>query len=112
MRATMTELGSYTERLFAVMREAKDCDAAAKQLEVLVPVFQELGPRMMKVKERLMALPAADREHIMQESEALMDGMKKRFADADAVAQKGKDCEKSSATFAAVAPKVMFVKKH
>ena len=112
VRAAMTELASYSQRIFAIMREAKDCDGAAKQLETLVPAFQELGPRMMTIKERLQALPPADRDRIERESEDLMQGMRKQFADADAIEQKGKDCEKSSAAFAAVAPKVMFVKKH
>ena len=87
VRAAMTELGSYTERLYTIMRTAKDCDDAAHQLEALVPQFQELGPRMMKVKERMMALPQADRDRIKQ----------------------GR--EKASPAFAAIAPKVMFVKK-
>ena len=112
IRAAMTELASYSERLYAIMREMKDCDAAAQQLEALVPRFQELGPRMMKVKERMMALSERDRERVKRESDDLMEAMKKKFADADAIEQKGKDCEKSSPRFAAVIPKVAFVKKH
>ena len=112
VRAAMTELASYTEQLYAIMRNTNDCDAAAKQLEALVPPFQELGPRMMKIKDRLNALPEADRDRIRHESDDLVNDLKKRFADADVIEQKGKDCEKSSPAFAAVAPKVMFVKKH
>jgi len=112
VRGAMTELAAYTERIYTILREAKDCDLAAKQLEELAPAFQTIGPRMLKTKERLMALPQADRDRIKQESDDLILAMKKRFADADAIEQRGKDCEKSSAVFAAVAPKVMFVKKH
>src|SRR6185295_18652928 len=84
VRAAMTELASYTERIYTIMRETNDCDAAAKQLEALVPAFQEIGPRMMKLKQRLDTLPPAERDRIKQESEQLTQGMKKRFADADA----------------------------
>jgi DNA repair ATPase RecN len=112
MRAAMTDLAAYTDRLYTVMRGATDCDAAAKQLETLAPEFEAISPRMMKVKERLDALPSADRDRIKHDSQDLIEAMKKRFADADVIEQKGKDCEKSSAAFAAIAPKVMFVKKH
>ena len=93
----MNEVASYTEHLYAIMRETKDCDAAAKQLEGLVPAFREIGPRMMKLKERMTSLPQADRDRIKQESEGLVAAMKKRFADADAIEQQGKDCEQSRA---------------
>ena len=111
VKAAMNELANYSERIYKILRETKDCDAAAKQLEALVPAFRELGPRMMKVSDRLAALPEADRERIKRDAEAVGQEIQKRFADAEAIEQKAKECEKTSAAFAAVAPSVAFSKK-
>lgn len=112
MQAAMKAFLDYTESVFAIIREhGQDCDLAAKQLESRAAVFSELGPRLMKVREAIQALPAADRERINRESLAAMEAFKARSPDVDALDQRAKACEKSSAAFAAVAPKVMFVQK-
>jgi len=112
VQVAMIAMGDYSQRALAIVRDAKDCDSAAKQLETLVPEFAELGPRIMKVRARMMALPAADRDRIQRESEQMFDTMKHKFADADQVVAKVDACEKSSKAFADVSPKVMFQKKH
>jgi hypothetical protein len=94
------------------MREhGKDCDEAARLLAPRAAVFAELGPRMMKIKEALQALPEAERDRIKHATDQAMEAFKTRNADADAIEAMGKACEKSSTAFAEIAPKVMFVKK-
>lgn len=112
VRAGTKEIAAYTESIFAIMREhGNDCDVAAKHLQTRVQAFQELGPRMMKIKESLQTLSEADRERVKQESEQIMLSFKAKHPDVDAIEQMGKDCEKTSKTFAEVAPGVFFVKK-
>ena len=112
IRAQMAAFLTYGEKVFAIMREhGKDCDVAAKHLGERVAEFQELGPRMMKAKEQLASLPQAEQDRIKADSETMMQDFQKRFADADALDARAKECEKTSAAFAEVAPKVMFTKK-
>ena len=112
VEAALTEFVAYSESVFVIMREhRKDCDQAASHLASRVPVFLELGPRMMKVKEALQALPEPERERIKRASERAMEAFKARYSDAEAIEQMAKACEKSSPAFAEIAPKVMFVKK-
>ena len=112
VQAAITEFFAYSESVFAIMREhGKDCDQAASHLASRVPVFLELGPRMMKVKDALQALPEQERTRIKQASEQAMDAFKARNPDAEAIEQAAKACEKSSPAFAEIAPKVMFIKK-
>ena len=112
VRAAMTEFLAYSESVLAVVRQhGADCDLAAKQLESRAAVFRELGPRMMRVKQALEALPEPERERIKRQSEQSMEAFKSRNPDAEAIEQKAKACEQTSAAFAEIAPRVMFVKK-
>ena len=112
VEATMTEFLAYSESVLAIMREyGKDCDQAASHLASRAQVFLELGPRMMKLRDNLQALPEQERARIKQASEAAMEAFKARNPDADALEQTATACEKSSPAFAEISPKVMFVKK-
>lgn len=112
VQASMKEFLAYTESVLAVMREhGANCDLAARQLESRAAVFRELGPRMMKVKAALAALPAPERERIKQQSEQAMAAFKARNPDAEELEQRAKACEQTSPAFAAIAPQVMLVKK-
>jgi hypothetical protein len=112
VEATMAEFLAYSESVIVILREhGKDCDQAAKHLASRAPVFLELGPRMMRMKEALQALPEQERARIKQASEPAMEAFKARNSDVEAIEQMGKACEKSSPAFAEIAPKVMFVKK-
>lgn len=109
----MTEFIAYSESIVVIMREhGKDCDAAAKLLAARAPAFAELGPRMMKLKTSLQAIPEDERARIKQGSQVAMEAFQTRNPDIDAIEAMGKACEQSSPAFAEIAPKVMFVKKH
>ena len=112
IRGHMAAFITYSEKVFAILREhGKDCDVAAKHLHERVGEFQELGPRMMKAKEQLALLPQTEQDRIKADSERMMQDFQKRYADADALDARAKECEKTSTAFAEVAPKVMFTKK-
>lgn len=112
VESAMLEFIAYSDSIFVIMREhGKDCDEAARLLVPRATVFAELGPRMMKIKEALQALPEAERQRIKHASDQAMDAFKARNTDAEAIEAMGKACEKSSTAFAEIAPKVMFVKK-
>jgi hypothetical protein len=112
VQQTMMEFVAYSESVAAILREhGKDCDLAAKHLASRAPVFAELGPRMMKVKQALLALPEQDREHINRQPDQAMEAFKARYPDAEALEQIANACEQTSRPFAEIAPKVMFQKK-
>ena len=112
VQASMKDFLAYTESVLAIMRQhGADCDLAAKQLESRAAVFRELGPRMMKLKAQLDALPAPERERIKGQTEQSMEAFKKRNPDAEELEQRAKACEQTSPAFAAIAPQVMLVKK-
>ena len=112
VQTSMKDFLAYTESVLAVMRQhGADCDLAAKQLESRAAAFRELGPRMMKVKAQLDALPAPERERIKQQAEQSMEAFKKRNPDTEQLEQRAKACEQTSPAFAAIAPHVMLVKK-
>lgn len=112
VRAAMTEFVAYAESIVVIMRDhGKDCDVAAKHLAEREPVFKELAPRMMAIKDKLQALSPEERDQIMRESDQMMEAFQKRDPDFEMTEQRGKECEKSSAAFAAITPRVMFTKK-
>lgn len=112
VEAAMTEFLAYSESVFVIMREhGKDCDEAARLLAPRATAFAELGPRMMKVKTSLQALPEQERTRVKQASDHAMEAFKARNPDTDAIEQIAKACDKSSPAFAEISPKVMFVKK-
>ena len=112
VRTQMTAFLEYGDKIFATMRDhGKDCDVAAKHFAERVSEFEALAPRMMKVKEQMQSLPQADRDRIKAESEQMMQAFQKRYPDAEALEARAKECEKTSAAFAAIAPKVMFTRK-
>lgn len=112
VEASMKELAAHIESTLAVMREhGADCDLAAKHLESRAAVFRELGPRMMKLKAQLAALPPPERERIRRQAEQSMEAFKKRNPDAEELEQRAKACTQTSPAFAAIAPQVMLVKK-
>jgi hypothetical protein len=112
VQASMTEFLAYSESVLAIMRQhGTNCDLAAKQLESRAAIFLDLGPRMMKVKEALQALPEPERERIKRQSEQSMEAFKARNPDAEELEGRARACEQTSAAFAEIAPRVMLVKK-
>ena len=112
VEASMDEFLAYAESVLEIMRKyGNDCDLAAKHLASRAPVFLELGPRMMQVKEALQSLPERERERIKRQSEQSMEAFKARNPDAEEIDRIAKECERTSPAFAEIAPKVMFVKK-
>lgn len=112
IRASMTEFFTYSERVFAIVREhGKDCDAAAKALEERAAVFEEMGPRMMKMRDKVMALSGEERARIEQEINEMGAAFEKKHPDMDALDARAEECTKTSAAFADVSKRVMFKKK-
>lgn len=112
VQASMAEFLAYSESVLAIMRQyGASCDLAAQQLESRAAVFVELGPRMMKVKEALEALPEEARARVKRQSGQSMEAFKARNPDAEELEERARVCEQTSAAFAAIAPRVMLVKK-
>ncbi len=113
VRKAMVDFAAYSERLIAVVREhGNDCEVAAKKLEELAPVFAELMPRLADLKSKMATLSPAEQERLKHSTDDQMEAFKKRNPDIEAVEQRAKECEKSSAAFAEISRKVAFKKKH
>jgi len=111
-RAALAEMFVYSEGTFAIVREhRKDCDAMAAGLAERAPIFRELAPRMMAIKEQMGSLPVAEREAIKREADREAERFRARVPDIDDLERVARECEKSSPAFARVAPQVMFTKK-
>lgn len=112
VRAAMAAYLEYASGVIGIMRDhGSDCDAAAKLLAGRVATLAELGPRMMKVKSSMQALPEADRERLKHEADQMMAAFQQQHTDAEVLEQRAKHCEQTSPAFADIAPKVMFVRK-
>jgi hypothetical protein len=102
----------YSAKVSKILHEHDtDCDAAAKHLTVLIPEFQVLGSRIMKVGEVIQTLPAADREALMRKLNAKVTAFQSTNPDLDALDERIEACMKSSAAFSEVVPKVIFKKR-
>jgi hypothetical protein len=112
IRAALTDFAAYSERMIAIVRKhGANCDEAATKLAELEPVFAELMPRLAALKEKLSALPAPEQERLKHEGDDMMAAFQKRNPDLDAIEERSKQCEQTSAAFAAIAKKVAFKKK-
>lgn len=112
IRASMTEFFTYSESVFAIVREhGKDCDAAAKALEGRAAVFQEMGPRMMQMRDKVMALSGEERARIEQEINEMGAAFEKKHPDMNELGARADECTKTSPAFADVSKRVMFKKK-
>lgn len=109
----MADFLVHGDRVYAIIRESRgDCDVAARNLEPLAPAFLELAKRMMQFKAALKASPEDERARIEADGDAAFAAFKRRNPDADALDETARNCDRTSAAFAAVVPRVMTRQRH
>ena len=102
----------YLDRVLQIMRDARgDCEVAAKGLEGLTDTFQRIGTRGMEIKQRMQTVDAAARERLERRMDGVIEEFRAKHPDAEALVKTAGDCSRTSAAFAAVSDRVMFVRK-
>ena len=110
-RALTEEYVRYVEDVMAIMRDKpSDCDSLAKRLEPKIPIFADLGVRLMTVKEQMKRDPEGAKL-LEAASDPVFESMMKRNPDSQDIIARASQCEKSSVEFKRIAPQVMMSKK-